>query len=81
MTTPDHRVICRDCAHWNPRKVSPALAHLGFGHCAPLSISSWHTFSGTFRHLCPKFQRATEETIAARERFAAAHDQPTKATT
>jgi hypothetical protein len=72
MTAPDPRVKCRDCAHWNPRKCSTELASLGFGHCAPLSRGTWHTFSGTFKHLCASFQRAPEETIEARERFAAA---------
>ena len=52
------------------------MARLGFGHCAPKSISNWHTFSGTFKRLCEHFKRAPEETIEARERFAAAQDQP-----
>ena len=69
-----------DCAHWSPKKVSPELAQLGFGHCAPRSISNWHTFSGTFKRLCEHFKRAPEETIEARERFAAAQ-QPNRSTT
>lgn len=80
MTQLDPRVVCRECSHWDPRKVSSAMAGLGFGHCAPLSITSWHTFNGTFKHLCTSFQRAPQETIEARERFAAAQDQPEKAT-
>jgi len=76
MTHPDPRVICRECSHWNPCKVSSAMASMGFGHCAAISVTSWHTFNGSFKHLCAHHQRAPDETIAARERLAAAHDQP-----
>lgn len=81
MSTADGRVICMHCSHWSPKKVTPVMARNGFGLCAPLSQGCWQMFAGQFPKVCAKHQRAPDETIAARERFAAAQtDQPEEST-
>lgn len=66
-------VICQHCANWAPRETEKSLARLGLAVCTIRSAGPWQTFGATYQRICSDFKRATDETILAREKFAASN--------